>query len=207
MRKLSLTERIKGKIETLRGLFKTRETTPYVITVSNSSTETVKDFDLFGAYEYLNNKKELWKDGSLTINSVTISSGISHISYQQFLAQSMHQPFEVGLTHMQSISGSTAQLVQKIIVDTQDANGNRMFLPIIPLISPFQSRSDVINIENQFMVDGGTKLTISNVYPSAVFNIAFFLNRKVSARGFKLVKECAGLLWLAIKYAVSKKNR
>jgi hypothetical protein len=147
---------------------------PYIITVSNASATSVSNFDVLGAYQYLQNTGFNQATGNLTISGITISSGIANVTYQQFLYQSMNSPFSVGMTYIQSIGGSQAQITQPMNLTTQDANGNQATKAIIIVIDPYQQQTGVVAVKQLFRIDGYTKLTIATVLPSVVFQIQFY---------------------------------
>jgi hypothetical protein len=145
---------------------------PYIITISNASAAAVASFDVLGAYTYINNAG--FSNGSLTISGVTISSAISNVNYQQFLYQSMNQPFSVGLTYIELVSGSSSQITQTFTLNTQDANGNQLLRTIVPTIDPYQQQSTIVAIKQMYSIDGFTKITFSSIAASAVFRIHFY---------------------------------
>lgn len=145
---------------------------PYIITISNASASAVSNFDVLGAYTYINNAG--FSNGSLTISGVTISSAISNVTYQQFLYQSMNQPFSVGLTYIESVSGTSAQVSQTFTLNTQDANGNQMLRTIVPTIDPYQQQSTVVAVKQLYSIDGFTKLTFTTILASVVFRVHFY---------------------------------
>jgi len=145
---------------------------PYIITVSNASATSVSNFDVLGAYQYLNAVNVT--TGNVTISGVTISSGISNVTYGQFLYQTMNSPFSVGLTYIQSLSGSQGQITQPLTLNTQDANGNQALKAIIITIDPYQQQTGVVAIKQLYRIDGYTKITISTVLASVVFQLQFY---------------------------------
>ena len=145
---------------------------PYIITVSNASASSVSNFDVLGAYAYLQSTG--FSNGSLTISGVNISSGISNVTYQQFLYQTMNSPFSVGLTYVQSIGGSQAQITQPMTLNTQDANGNQALKTIVVTIDPYQQQTGVVAVKQLYRIDGYTKITISTILPSVVFQLQFY---------------------------------
>jgi hypothetical protein len=147
---------------------------PYIITVSNVSAASVSNFDVLGAYQYINNSGFSNVTGNLTISGITISSGIANVTYQQFLYQSMNSPFSVGMTYIQSIGGSQSQITQPMNLTTQDANGNQATKAIIIVIDPYQQQTGVVAVKQLYRIDGYTKLTIATVLPSVVFQIQFY---------------------------------
>lgn len=146
---------------------------PYIITVSNVSAVAVNNFDVLGAYQYLQNTGFNATTGNLTISGVTISSGISNVTYQQFLYQSMNSPFSVGMTYIQSLNVQ-AQITQPMTLNTQDANGNQALKTIVVTIDPYQQQTGVVAVKQLYRIDGYTKLTISTILPSAVFQLQFY---------------------------------
>lgn len=154
---------------------------PYIITVSNASATAVSNFDVLGAYQYIGNVNST--TGNVTISNITISSGISNVTYGQFLYQSMNSPFSVGLTYIQSIN-VTSQITQPITLNTQDANGNQALKAIIVTIDPYQQQSGVVAVRQMYRIDGYTKLTFSQVLASAVFQVQFYPSDNINiARG------------------------
>jgi len=151
---------------------------PYIITVSNASATAVSSFDIFGAYTYINSTG--FTNGSLTLNGVTISSAISNVNYQQFLYQSMNQPFSVGLTYIESVSGSSAQISQTFTLNTQDANGNQMLRTIVPTIDPYQQQSTIVAVKQLYSIDGFTKITYGTIQGSVVFRLHFYPSTNIN---------------------------
>lgn len=151
---------------------------PYIITISNTSATGVSNFDVLGAFTYIGNAG--FSNGSLTISGVTIASAISNVNYQQFLYQSMQQPFSVGLTYIESVSGSSAQITQTFTLNTQDANGNQLLRTIVPTIDPYQQQSTIVAVKQQYSIDGFTKLTFGTIQASSVFRVHFYPSTNIN---------------------------
>ena len=159
---------------------------PYIIQITNASASAVSNFDVLGSYQYINAASMAstpacttsFTGGSLVAVgsgvNITVSSGISNVTYQQFLYQTMNSPFSVGLTYIQSISGSTSQITQALTLNTQDANGNQALKALIVTIDPYQQQTTVVAVKQLYRIDGYTKLTIASVLASVVFNIQFY---------------------------------
>jgi hypothetical protein len=150
---------------------------PYIITISNASASAVNNFDVLGAYTYLGNT---FTNGSLTISGITISSAISNVNYQQFLYQSMNQPFSVGLTYIELVSGSSSQITQTFTLNTQDANGNQLLRTIVPTIDPYQQQSTIVAVKQLYSIDGFTKITFTQILASVVFRVHFYPSTNVN---------------------------
>ncbi len=154
---------------------------PYIVTVSNGTNLNVPNFNIMGAYTYLQNSG--FSGGSLTISGVTISSGIAGVTYQFLLYQSEQNPFTIGRTLLQATTIS-AQILQPINVVTTDASGLSATTPLIPIIDPYQNQTNTLVMDDMYRVDGSTTLVITNVLPNAVFNILMYPSTTINpARG------------------------
>jgi len=161
-----------------------RTSQPYIITISNASATSVSNFDVLGAYQYLGTGT--FSSGSLTSDNITVSSAISNVTYQEFLYQSMNSPFAVGLTYIESVSGSATQVSQTLTLNTRDANGNQALKTLVPTIDPYQQQSGIVALNQLFDIDGFTKITISTVLPSVVFRMHFYPRANLNvARGLR----------------------
>jgi len=161
-----------------------RTSQPYIITISNASATAVSNFDVLGAYQYLGTGT--FSSGSLTSGNITVSSAISNVTYQEFLYQSMNSPFAVGLTYIESVSGSATQVSQTLTLNTRDANGNQALKTLVPTIDPYQQQSGIVALNQLFDIDGFTKITISTVLPSVVFRMHFYPRANLNvARGLR----------------------
>jgi hypothetical protein len=157
---------------------------PVILTISNPLDATVSNIDVLGAYKNID--KAGFNNGSLSISGVTISSDITDLSYQQFLYQCMQQPFCVGITYIESVSGSPSQIIQNFKLTTQDATGNQLVSIIEPIIDPYQQQSTIVAVKKSFSIDAFTKLTFSAINAFAVFRIHFYPSTLINlARGFQ----------------------
>lgn len=165
---------------------------PYILTVSNASATTVSNFDVLGAYSYLSGGSmpstpagtATFTSGNLVVTGtgfgITISSAIANVNYQQFLYQSMNQPFSVGLTYIESTGGPSSQITSTFTLNTQDANGNQLLRTIVPTIDPYQQQSTIVAIKQLYSIDGFTKLTFATIGANAVFRIHFYPSTNIN---------------------------
>lgn len=161
-----------------------RTSQPYIITISNASATSVSNFDVLGAYQYLGSGT--FSSGSLVSGQITVSSAISNVTYQEFLYQSMNSPFAVGLTYIESVSGSSTQVSQTLTLNTRDANGNQALKTLVPTIDPYQQQSGIVALNQLYDIDGFTKITISTVLPEVVFRMHFYPRANLNvARGLR----------------------
>ena len=165
---------------------------PYILTVSNASATAVSNFDVLGAYTYLSGGAmastpagtAVFTAGNLVVTGtgfgITISSAIANVNYQQFLYQSMNQPFSVGLTYIESVGGQSNQITSTFTLNTQDANGNQLLRTIVPTIDPYQQQSTIVAVKQLYSIDGFTKLTFAQIGASSVFRIHFYPSTNIN---------------------------
>lgn len=144
---------------------------PYIVNITSASGSAVANFDVLGSYQYINNSG-FTAGGDLVIGSITISSGIAGVTYQEMLYQFMNNPFSVGLTYIQSATAN--QILQPYSVNTKDANGNVAQKALIPTIDPYQNQSTVLTVKQAYRIDGYTKLIISSILPNATVTMQFY---------------------------------
>jgi hypothetical protein len=142
---------------------------PYIITITNTGA-AVSNFEVLGSYEFINNAG--FSSGSLTIGSVTISSAIPNVTYQQMLYQFMVSPYSTGLTYIQSATAN--QVLETISVNTKDANGNIAQKVFVPTIDPYQFQSTIIAMKYGYRIDGYTKLIIATILANATVKLYFY---------------------------------
>jgi len=144
---------------------------PYIITVTSTSGSAVSNFDVLGSYQYINNAG-FQTNGNLVIGSITISSGIPNITYQEMLYQFMNNPYSVGLTYIQSATAN--QVLQTLAVNTRDANGNLAQKTLVPTIDPYQQQTTIVAMKYAYRIDGFTKITIAQVLANATVSLYFY---------------------------------
>tara|TARA_R110000803_G_scaffold16317_1_gene44751 strand:+ start:28309 stop:29004 length:696 start_codon:yes stop_codon:yes gene_type:complete len=164
---------------------------PYIVTVTSTSGAAVSNFQVLGSYEFINNAG-FTAGGDLVIGSITISSGISDVTYREMLYQFMQNPFSVGLTYIQSATSN--QVLESLTLNTRDANGNSASKALVPTIDPYQQQSDIVAMKYPYRIDGFTKITLRQVlanatvklyfYPSDNINLARGLAGRAVSRGF-----------------------
>jgi hypothetical protein len=144
---------------------------PYIVDVTSTSGSAVTNFEILGSFQFINNAG-FTTGGDLVIGSVTISSGISDITYREMLYQFMNQPFSVGLTYIQSATAN--QVLETISVNTRDSNGNLAQKTLVPTIDPYQQQTNIIAMKYAYRIDGFTKLVIRQVLANASIKLYFY---------------------------------
>jgi len=144
---------------------------PYIVTITSTSGSAVSNFEVLGSYQYINNAG-FTAGGDLVIGSVTISSGISDISYREMLYQFMNNPYSVGLTYLQSATAN--QVLETLSVNTRDANGNQAQKTLVPTIDPYQQQTTIIAMKYAYRIDGFTKIIIRQVLANATVKLYFY---------------------------------
>lgn len=144
---------------------------PYIVTVTSTSGSAVSNFEILGSYQYINNAG-FTTGGDLVIGSITISSGISDVTYQEMLYQFMNNPYSVGLTYLQSATAN--QVLETLSVNTRDANGNLAQKTLVPTIDPYQQQTTIIAMKYAYRIDGFTKIIIRQVLANATVKLYFY---------------------------------
>jgi hypothetical protein len=144
---------------------------PYIIDITSTSGSAVTNFEVLGSYQYINNAG-FTAGGNLVIGSITISSGISDISYREMLYQFMNNPYSVGLTYIQSATAN--QVLETLSVNTKDANGNLAQKTLVPTIDPYQQQTTIIAMKYAYRIDGFTKIIIRQVLANATVKLYFY---------------------------------
>ena len=144
---------------------------PYIVNVTSTSGSAVQNFEILGSYQYINNAG-FTAGGDLVIGSITISSGISDVTYQEMLYQFMNNPYSVGLTYLQSATAN--QVLETLSVNTRDANGNLAQKTLVPTIDPYQQQTNIIAMKYAYRIDGFTKIIIRQVLANATVKLYFY---------------------------------
>jgi hypothetical protein len=144
---------------------------PYIVSVTNASGSAVSNFEVLGSYQYINNAG-FTVNGDLVIGNVTISSGISDVTYREMLYQFMNNPYSVGLTYIQSATAN--QVLETISVNTKDANGNLAQKTLVPTIDPYQQQTTIVAMKYAYRIDGFTKIIIRQVLASSTVKLYFY---------------------------------
>ena len=144
---------------------------PYIVNVVSTSGSAVPNFEILGSYQYINNAG-FTAGGDLVIGSITISSGISDVTYREMLYQFMNNPYSVGLTYLQSATAN--QVLETLSINTRDANGNLAQKTLVPTIDPYQQQTTIIAMKYAYRIDGFTKIIIRQVLANATVKLYFY---------------------------------
>ena len=141
---------------------------PYIVVITNTNTATAYPVTILGAYNTLAFTSPNYQNAA----AISITMGISGITYGQFLYQSMNKPFTVGLTYLQSSTAN--QVLETLTLIQQDVNGNESQKTLVPTIDPYQQQSTIIAVKFTFKIDGFTSVVLSRLLASATAKIYFY---------------------------------
>tara|TARA_Y100000592_G_scaffold101114_1_gene185615 strand:+ start:10703 stop:11431 length:729 start_codon:yes stop_codon:yes gene_type:complete len=147
---------------------------PYIISVKNTNTTTAYPVTILGANVTLANTSPNWQNSA----SISITMGISGITYNQFLYQTQTKPFFVGQTYYQSSTAN--QVLETLTLISSDASGNTSQKTLVPTIDPYQQQSTIIVIKYNYIIDGNTSIVIASVLASATVKIYLYPAETVS---------------------------
>ena len=114
---------------------------PYIVVIKNTSATVSHPATILGAYNTLSQAPPNWQNSV----AISITMGISGITYSEFLYQSMNKPFVVGLTYYQSATAN--QVLETLTLIQRDVNGNQTNKTLVPTIDPYQFQSTIIAVK------------------------------------------------------------
>jgi hypothetical protein len=141
---------------------------PYIVTITNTNTATGFPVTILGAYSTLAFTSPNYQNNG----AISITMGISGITYGEFLYQSMNKPFVVGLTYLQSSTAN--QVLETLTLIQKDVNGNESQKTLVPTIDPYQQQSTIIAVKFSYKIDGFTSVVISSVLKSTTAKLYFY---------------------------------
>jgi hypothetical protein len=147
---------------------------PYIISVKNTNTTTAFPVTILGANVTLASTSPNFQNSA----AISITMGISGVTYDQFLRQSQNKPFAVGQTYYQSSTAN--QVLETLSLIASDSSGNTSQKTLVPTIDPYQQQSTIIVIKYNFIIDGNTSIVIASVLASAVVKIYLYPAETVS---------------------------
>ena len=151
-------------------------TLPFILQITNNNAGDVTNIDIGDAYTV----RTLSNSANFMLPAgVTITSSISGTSYQEFLAQSESKPFTVGKTMI--VSTSAGQLDQTVAITHRNASGDRQDHVITPTLDPYQSQTDRIIDEYEYLFDGMTRLRFSQINAGATVTVRLYAKNMFSA--------------------------
>jgi hypothetical protein len=147
---------------------------PYILNVQNTTASNISNVTILGAYTFIGTTSPAFGNAS----GISISMGITNVSYTEFLYQSMNKPFAVGLTY--TSADVAAQVLETITVTQKDINGNISSKVLTPTIDPYQFQTDKIAFKFEYRIDGFTNLVIARVLANTTLKVYFYPSETVS---------------------------
>lgn len=141
---------------------------PYIVVIKNTNTATAFPCTILGAYSTLAFTTPNYQNSA----AISISMGISGVTYGQFLYQSMNKPFVVGLTYLQSSTAN--QVLETLTLIQQDVNGNESQKTLVPTIDPYQQQSTIIAVKFTYKIDGFTSVVVSSILAGTTAKLYFY---------------------------------
>tara|TARA_R110002050_G_scaffold300823_1_gene473687 strand:- start:11963 stop:12688 length:726 start_codon:yes stop_codon:yes gene_type:complete len=158
---------------------------PYIITISNSTTNAVASNVIGKAFA------NITATGNGVNTGVDYTMGVSGTTYVEFLYQQLNKPFIVGLTYVDA--SSQAQALKTLQLKVRDTNGNVQQRTIVPTVDPYQQQNDILAIRQSWRWDGFTSIAVDlnasasatfYFYPSENVNLTRGLAGQSVARGY-----------------------
>lgn len=149
---------------------------PIILVVENASSGAVTNFNLWGAFDTFQNAGT-WNNGgaSLTIGSVTISSGNPSVGYQFILEQSKVRPMIIAQTQVVLVgNGSVLQLNAPLNVNGKDSTGRVSSTPVQFPTNNFQFQPNQVTSYTNYQIDGSISVQISYIAPQSTTQYWFY---------------------------------
>ena len=151
---------------------------PYIVNVQNTIAGTsLAGVTILGSYNALANISTAAGASPRFGNAVgiSISMGISGITYAEFLYQAMNKPFVVGLTYYQaSGTNATSQVLETLTLIQKDVNGNVSQKTLVPTVDPYQQQTSVLAVKFSYKIDGFTSIVIAQVLAGTTAKLYFY---------------------------------
>jgi hypothetical protein len=144
---------------------------PYVVYVENKTKGVLKDVVLLGAYDTLD-KKVFNDKGNLSNKLIEISSAIPEVSYKDILFGFTERSFKVGLTYI--MSTNEKQLFSTLKLTSKKISGELQEEPLIGTKDPYQQQTKIIALKKDYVIDGFSKIVISNLEPESKVSYYFY---------------------------------
>lgn len=151
---------------------------PYIVNVQNTIAGTnLAGITILGSYNALANISSTAGASPRFGNAVGISitMGITGITYAEFLYQAMNKPFIVGLTYYQaSGTNDAAQILETLTLVQKDVNGNVSQKTLVPTVDPYQQQTSVLAVKFSYKIDGFTSMVIAQVLAGTTAKLYFY---------------------------------
>ena len=161
----------------------TNESQPYIINVTNTTTDPVANVELLSANI---------RQSNYVAAGLSYSYGIPGVAYSLFLASiAAGEMFNVGLTriiasHPTSSSVAESQVNELVTVETLSINGNSAKKTLTPLLDSYQQIPNQVDLRSDFMVTGLVSFQIASLAALATIKVIFFPKAKVN--NFKTIE-------------------
>lgn len=143
---------------------------PYVVNIENTTDKIIENVSLF----FGNSQNELAfnSKGSYVENGLIISSGVPNVTYNHIVKNSITNKCNIGLTYIQS--ENTKQILEKLSIKIQDANGTLVVKVLTPTKDPYQQQQNIVAVKENYTIDGDTAIVIHKVHPKTIMKMYFY---------------------------------
>jgi hypothetical protein len=153
------------------GTIGANEANPFVVTLTNTTSSDVSSVTFLDAANAI-----ALAGSNYGLNAaITVSYGVSNVTYSQFLYSILTGAVVIGRTLL--VSATSLQLDESLTISVQNVRGEGRFQTIKPYKTTMQQQTDRVDIAQQFTLNGFTKITLKiianasvtfNFYPVAV---------------------------------------
>lgn len=145
---------------------------PYVLTISNNTSETIKDFTVLSFLKQ-QNPICLDEEGNILIKKnqgeITIKSEIKNISHKDFLLNLKENNFNVSTTYI--VCSNPEQIIKHFELIKKDEIGNVSVIDFIPSLDINGLQKEIIGIKYDYSIDWLTEINFTEILPNSKFTI------------------------------------
>ena len=145
---------------------------PYVLTISNNTSETIKDFTVLSFLKQ-QNPIRLDEEGNILIKKnkgeITIKSEIKNISHKDFLLNLKENNFNVSITYV--VCSNPKQIIKPFELIQKDEIGNVSVIDFIPSLDINELQKEIIAIKYDYSIDWLTEINFTEILPNSKFTI------------------------------------
>ena len=149
---------------------------PYIVTLQNSTGVAVSNVTFINPIGGL--RENVFNSG---VNAgIVVSYGYANTTYEDFLRDILTAPARIYQTYI-FCGTSEVQLLESIEHTTKNSTGSSQSMTLNPIIDPYQNRGTAAIIEDDFILDRFTTLTLASLAATTTVKFMFYPFKVTSA--------------------------
>ncbi len=145
---------------------------PYIVEIRNTTGAAIFGVKVLGANANLRSNLPGTPNNYGNPLGIEINMGIGSVTYPEFLMQTQTEPFTVGLTYMYSTEPN--QVLQTYAIQYKNANGNLASKFSIPVLDPYQSKENIIPVNDIYTMDGEGMIIVNKILADTTLKLYLY---------------------------------